>query len=95
MRNWGRNVIEGLWTWTPEPPCHMTVLAFEKSVCGCKEPLYLNLLLFKMVLFCPDSTQNFGKAPTANGCVLQRGTVKLPCESSSGLLPCSSWALAS
>lgn len=58
----------------------MTVLAFEKSVCGCKEPLYLNLVLFKMGLFCPDSTQNFGKAPAANGCVLQRGTVKLPCE---------------
>lgn len=34
------------------PPCHMTVLAFEKSTCGRKEPLYLNLLLFKMGLFC-------------------------------------------
>lgn len=80
MRNWDRNVIEGLWTWKPEPPCHMTVLAFEKSMCGRKEPLYPNLLLFKMGLFCPDSTQNFGKAPAADSCVLQRGPVKLPCE---------------
>lgn len=58
----------------------MTVLAFEKSVYGRKEPLFLNLLLFKMGLFCPDSTQNFGKAPAANGFILQRGTVTLPCE---------------
>lgn len=51
----------------------MTVLPSEKSVCVLKGLLYLDLPLFKMRLFCCDSTQNFGKALAANACGLQRG----------------------
>lgn len=85
-------MTERLWTWKPEPPSHMTVLPFGKSMCGRKGPLYLDLPLFKMELFCPDSTPRLGKLQklTAVDCG-GRELWGCPASGWPGLLPGPGW----
>lgn len=65
-----------------------TVLLSEKSVYALKGPLYLDLPLFKMGLFCPDFTRTLEQLwqLMTMDCRGER-TVKLPCE-------CLTWVAA-